>query len=89
MMKMIKRLTALFLALLLLLPGLSLAEDDLEVEEYSETEAETVGWVCSNSSSTVFSPAQTVIFSSAAILPSARCRVMNAPSMSCCAVYPA
>ena len=41
MMKMIKRLTALFLALLLLLPGLSLAEDDLEVEEYSETEAES------------------------------------------------
>ena len=39
MMKIVKRLTALLLIMVLLLPGFTLAEDDVEVEEVVEEEA--------------------------------------------------
>ena len=38
MTNMTKRLAALILALVLLLPGLSFAENDTETEEYEDTE---------------------------------------------------
>ena len=38
-MKIVKRLTAMLLILVLLLPGFTLAEDDVEVEEVVEEEA--------------------------------------------------